>query len=237
MDITLKDFQGPLDLLLHLVSKYQMDIYDVPLIEVIEQYLAYVDTLSAMRLELAGEYMVMASQLTLIKSRRLLPKVVEDSPDELDPERALLEQLEEYRIYKALSQELESLHNERTYYYSKPKQELVYDDIPLNQDKTPIDLFLAFSKVMTQKQEEIRTGRATIVRETYAIEDMIAYLRDAFFQQASYTLEELTQDYSALDAVITIFLAILELVKRQEVIVEQEGFFGAIRLKRREDVI
>ena len=74
MDIKIKDFEGPLDLLLHLVSKYQMDIYEVPLIEVIEQYLAYLTTLQAMRLEVAGEYMLMASQLTLIKSRRLLPK-------------------------------------------------------------------------------------------------------------------------------------------------------------------
>ena len=77
MDIKLKDFEGPLDLLLHLVSKYQMDIYDVPITEVIEQYLAYVSTLKAMRLEVTGEYMVMASQLMLIKSRKLLPKVAE----------------------------------------------------------------------------------------------------------------------------------------------------------------
>ena len=77
MDIKIKDFEGPLDLLLHLVSKYQMDIYEVPLIEVIEQYLAYLTTLQAMRLEVAGEYMLMASQLTLIKSRRLLPKIAE----------------------------------------------------------------------------------------------------------------------------------------------------------------
>ena len=77
MDIKIKDFEGPLDLLLHLVSKYQMDIYEVPLIEVIEQYLAYLATLQAMKLEVAGEYMLMASQLTLIKSRRLLPKIEE----------------------------------------------------------------------------------------------------------------------------------------------------------------
>ena len=86
MDIKLKDFEGPLDLLLHLVSKYQMDIYDVPITEVIEQYLDYISTLQAMRLEVAGEYMVMASQLMLIKSRKLLPKVAEvtDLEDDLD---------------------------------------------------------------------------------------------------------------------------------------------------------
>ena len=97
MDIKLKDFEGPLDLLLHLVSKYQMDIYDVPITEVIEQYLAYISTLQAMRLEVAGEYMVMASQLMLIKSRKLLPKVAEVSDLEDDLEQDLLSQIEEYR--------------------------------------------------------------------------------------------------------------------------------------------
>ena len=86
MDIKIKDFEGPLDLLLHLVSKYQMDIYEVPLIEVIEQYLAYLATLQAMKLEVAGEYMLMASQLTLIKSRRLLPKVAEEMDEAEDLE-------------------------------------------------------------------------------------------------------------------------------------------------------
>ena len=102
MDIKLKDFEGPLDLLLHLVSKYQMDIYDVPITEVIEQYLAYISTLQAMRLEVAGEYMVMASQLMLIKSRKLLPKVAEVTDLEDDLEQDLLSQIEEYRKFKLL---------------------------------------------------------------------------------------------------------------------------------------
>ena len=106
MDIKLKDFEGPLDLLLHLVSKYQMDIYDVPITEVIEQYLAYVSTLQAMRLEVTGEYMVMASQLMLIKSRKLLPKVAEVTDLEDDLEQDLLSQIEEYRKFKLLGEHL-----------------------------------------------------------------------------------------------------------------------------------
>lgn len=154
MDIKLKDFEGPLDLLLHLVSKYQVDIYEVPITEVIEQYLAYIATLQAMRLEVAGEYMLMASQLMLIKSRRLLPKVVDETPDEEDPEQALLSQLEEYRKFKAISQKMGEQHDERAQYYSKPKLELVYEDVTLVQDKSTVDLFLAFSKVMAEKQAD-----------------------------------------------------------------------------------
>lgn len=95
MDIKLKDFEGPLDLLLHLVSQYKVDIYEVPIVEVIEQYLNYIETLQVMKLEVAGDYMLMASQLMLIKSRRLLPKVVEHIEEE-DLEQDLLEKIEEY---------------------------------------------------------------------------------------------------------------------------------------------
>ena len=112
MDIKLKDFEGPLDLLLHLVSKYQMDIYDVPITEVIEQYLAYVSTLQAMRLEVTGEYMVMASQLMLIKSRKLLPKVAEVADSEDDLEQDLLSQIEEYRKFNS-GEHLEAKHQDR----------------------------------------------------------------------------------------------------------------------------
>ncbi len=145
MDIKLKDFEGPLDLLLHLVSKYQMDIYDVPITEVIEQYLAYVSTLQAMRLEVTGEYMVMASQLMLIKSRKLLPKVAEVTDLEDDLEQDLLSQIEEYRKFKLLGEHLEAKHQERAQYYSKAPTELIYEDAELVHDKTTIDLFLAFS--------------------------------------------------------------------------------------------
>ena len=100
-------------MLLHLVSKYQMDIYDVPITEVIEQYLAYVSTLQAMRLEVTGEYMVMASQLMLIKSRKLLPKVAEVTDLEDDLEQDLLSQIEEYRKFKLLGEHLEAKHKER----------------------------------------------------------------------------------------------------------------------------
>lgn len=113
MDIKVKDFEGPLDLLLHLVSKYKVDIYEVPIVEVIEQYLAYVETLQAMKLEVAGEYMLMASQLMLIKSRRLLPKIVEEPQDDDNLEQDLLDKIEEYSRFKALSQELAEQHNRR----------------------------------------------------------------------------------------------------------------------------
>ncbi|HFH9837503.1 TPA: segregation/condensation protein A [Streptococcus suis] len=235
MDIKLKDFQGPLDLLLHLVSKYQMDIYEVPITEVIEQYLAYIATLQAMRLEVAGEYMVMASQLMLIKSRRLLPKVVEQEVEEEDPEQMLLDQLEEYRKFKLISEKLGKQHNERAQFFSKPKLDLVYEDITLAQDKTTIDIFLAFSKVMAEKQASLRQSHTTIARDEYKIEDMMDYVRSQFSDANRLELGHIFKESRDMNEVITIFLATLELVKVHEVEVEQKENFGSIYLVRREN--
>ncbi len=235
MDIKLKDFEGPLDLLLHLVSKYQMDIYEVPITEVIEQYLAYIATLQAMRLEIAGDYMLMASQLTLIKSRRLIPKVVEEVVDEEDPEQALLDQLEEYRKFKLLSEKVKEQHNERAQYYSKPKIELISDEVTLVQDKTAVDIFLAFSKVMAEKQEEFRQSHTTIARDEYKIEDMMDAVRSQMADKSRMPLRDLFAQSRDLNEVITIFLATLELVKVQEIVVEQSQTFGDITLVRRQD--
>ena len=235
MDIKFKDFEGPLDLLLHLVSKYQMDIYEVPLIEVIEQYLAYLATLKALKLEVAGEYMLMASQLTLIKSRRLLPKVAEELEEAEDLEQDLLSQLEEYRTYKQLGELMASQHEERALYYSKPKLELVYDDMELLHDRTTVDLFVAFSKLLTKKKEEFRQNHTTIVKDEYKIEDLMDQLRQQLKNQSQILLQDLFNKAANLQEVITLFLATLELIKIQEVTVVQDTAFGEIYVNRMED--
>lgn len=230
MDIKLKDFEGPLDLLLHLVSKYEMDIYDVPIVEVIEQYLAYISTLQAMRLEVAGEYMVMASQLMLIKSRKLLPKVVEETPLEEDPEQELLSQLEEYQRYKELSKELAAQHEVRAQYFSKLKQELIYEDAQLSHDKTTLDLYLAFSKVMATKQEEIKNSHTTIERDDYKIEDMMELVATRLTGHKSVELGQIFSEAQSMNEVITIFLAALELIKVGRVRAQQTENFGQVTL-------
>ena len=235
MDIKLKDFEGPLDLLLHLVSKYQMDIYDVPITEVIEQYLAYISTLQAMRLEVAGEYMVMASQLMLIKSRKLLPKVAEVTDLEDDLEQDLLSQIEEYRKFKLLGEQLEVKHQERAQYYSKAPTELIYEDAELVHDKTTIDLFLAFSTLLTKKKEEFSKSHTTILRDEYKIEDMMVIVREALVESQQLCLQDLFKETKDLQEVITLFLATLELIKTQEILLIQKESFGDIYLMKKKD--
>lgn len=235
MDIKLKDFEGPLDLLLHLVSKYQMDIYDVPITEVIEQYLAYISTLQAMRLEVAGEYMVMASQLMLIKSRKLLPKVAEVTDLEDDLEQDLLSQIEEYRKFKLLGEQLEVKHQERAQYYSKAPTELIYEDAELVHDKTTIDLFLTFSNLLAKKKEEFSQSHTTILRDEYKIEDMMVIVREALVEGQQLRLQDLFKETKDLQEVITLFLATLELIKTQEILLIQKESFGDIYLMKKKD--
>ena len=235
MDIKLKDFEGPLDLLLHLVSKYQMDIYDVPITEVIEQYLAYISTLQAMRLEVAGEYMVMASQLMLIKSRKLLPKVAEVTDLEDDLEQDLLSQIEEYRKFKLLGEQLEVKHQERAQYYSKAPTELIYEDAELVHDKTTIDLFLAFSNLLSKKKEEFSKSHTTILRDEYKIEDMMVIVREALVEGQQLRLQDLFKETKDLQEVITLFLATLELIKTQEILLIQKESFGDIYLMKKNE--
>ncbi|VSJ98987.1 segregation and condensation protein A [Streptococcus pneumoniae] len=231
MDIKLKDFEGPLDLLLHLVSKYQMDIYDVPITEVIEQYLAYVSTLQAMRLEVTGEYMVMASQLMLIKSRKLLPKVAEVTDLGDDLEQDLLSQIEEYRKFKLL----EAKHQERAQYYSKAPTELIYEDAELVHDKTTIDLFLAFSNILAKKKEEFAQNHTTILRDEYKIEDMMIIVKESLIGRDQLRLQDLFKEAQNVQEVITLFLATLELIKTQELILVQEESFGDIYLMEKKE--
>ena len=235
MDIKLKDFEGPLDLLLHLVSKYQMDIYDVPITEVIEQYLAYISTLQAMRLEVAGEYMVMASQLMLIKSRELLPKVAEVTDLEDDLEQDLLSQIEEYRKFKLLGERLEVKHQERAQYYSKAPTELIYEDAELVHDKTTIDLFLAISNLLSKKKEEFSQNHTTILRDEYKIEDMMVIVREALVEGEQLCLQDLFKETKDLQEVITLFLATLELIKTQEILLIQKESFGDIYLLKKNE--
>lgn len=232
MDIKIKDFEGPLDLLLHLVSRYQMDIYDVPITEVIEQYLAYIATLQTMRLEIAGDYMVMASQLMLIKSRKLLPTMVIDEPDLEDPEQVLLEQLEEYRKFKALSQGLASQHEVRARHFSKSRLDLVYDDVELARDKNAVDIYLAFSQIMTAKQASFRENHTTIAADEYKIEDMMTYVENHMPVARAVLLDTLFDEVGSMNELVTLFLAVLELIKIQTITISQAENFGPIYLRK-----
>ena len=232
IQIKIKDFEGPLDLLLHLVSQYQMDIFQVPLVPVIEQYLAYLKNAQTLELEIAGEYMVMASQLMLIKSRRLLPAVKEDfEEDTAQLEYDILSQIDEYRKYKALSEDLAQLHNERSHFYSKSKTEIIGEDAVLTKDKTAIDLFLAFSQVLEMHKQRAEDQNTTVEIEQYSIADKILELTQKFQDQKAWKFTDLFEEKAGKTELLTTFLAMLELIKNQQLTFRQDQVFGEIWLE------
>ena len=174
---------------------------------------------------------LIGSQLMLIKSRKLLPKVVEAEPEENDPEQELLTQIEEYRHFKAISEDMSVQHEERAKFYSKPKQELIFEDAVLAHDKTIMDLFLAFSHVMAEKQKELKNNNTVIERDDYRIEDMMAIIVERLSATKQLVLTTVFRECQTLPEMISIFLATLELIKVHEIEVEQEENFGDIILR------
>lgn len=235
INIKIQDFEGPLDLLLHLVNQYKVDIYEVPLVDVITQYLSYLDMMKDHALDLASEYLVIASQLVLIKSRRLLPTVSESFEEEtIDLEQEILTQIDEYRKYKALSLQLADKHSERSHFYSKAKTEILAENVTLLADKDALDLYFAFSTLIQRKKAEFQDNHNTINSDEFSVEDKLKEILTVFETTSSCGFSSLFHASNSLDEIVTTFLAMLELIKNQLLFFHQTAAFDEIMLTRTE---
>ncbi|CAI8789439.1 MULTISPECIES: segregation/condensation protein A [Bacillus] len=233
-------FEGPLDLLLHLIHRYEIDIYNIPVAEITEQYLSYIHTMKDLQLDVASEYLVMAATLLQIKSKMLLPKQEEDVPDNGedfidDPRQELMERLIEYKKYKQVAAELKEREQERAQLYTRPPIDFTSfqqeEETSLPLDITLYDMLAAFQKLMRRKKPK-RPVTTRIARQEIPIEqrmsDILQQLETAEGRQSFY---DLFVDEEREVMVVT-FLAILELMKNQQIIIEQEHNFDEIFLTR-----
>ena len=235
--IKLDVFEGPLDLLLHLIRSLEIDIYDIPIADVTEQYMNYIHAMKTLELEVAGEYLVMAATLMAIKSQMLLPKqeLEEDYDDEYeeDPRDALVAQLLEYRKYKYAADRLSEKAEERSQYYTKDPMDMdeyqeVEQELAKNQLNT-IDLFLAFHK-MLEKKKKRQVIETTIRADESSIEEKMNYSeRELLTVNAGKTFDSFFTTYSRPEIVVT-FMALLELMKNGKIRVEQTGNYETILL-------
>ncbi|MFW8051805.1 segregation/condensation protein A [Vagococcus fluvialis] len=244
LNVKLDIFEGPLDLLLHLIKTLEIDIYDIPIAEITEQYMFYIRSMKELDLELAGEYIVMAATLMAIKSKTLLPvtEVSYDESDyleEVDPREELVAQLLEYRKFKYAAGVLKEKEIERGKYYTKEAVNLdEYKETvePLAPNEvTTIDLFLAFSDVLN-RQKELEPMETSIVAEEFSIEDKINEITSRIFRlnaKEGLTFESLFFVYSR-NEIVTTFMAVLELVKSGVVIAKQKQVSEPIVLYKRE---
>lgn len=238
INVKLDVFEGPLDLLLHLIQKLEIDIYDIPIAAITEQYMQYIHAMQTLELEVAGDYLVMAATLMAIKSKMLLPKqefVAEEDAYEEDPREVLVSQLLEYHKFKYAAEILSDKAKERSDYFTKEPMDVdeYKEDSPLlpaNQLNT-IDLFLAFHN-MLEKKKKRQVIETTITSDETTIEDKMSVIKIGLANLKPHegkNLADFLQNYTKSE-VVTTFLALLELMKNGSVAIVQSENYGEITL-------
>lgn len=223
MDIHLNIFEGPLDLLLYLIKKNNLDIYDIPVSEITEEYLKYLDVMKELNLDIAGEFLVMASTLMQIKAKSLMPKKPEDGEEGQDPREGLVRMLEEYQKYKAAS----ALLSER---FNKYK-DVFYRGSPVfqAQDKH-LDVEMVYLIDAVKKAFERVALRREIEAEDVPIESRIEKILKVLSEKKWILLDDIFKEETKIRGVITCFLALLELVKLNKITVTQDDSFSEVKI-------
>lgn len=225
-------FEGPLDLLLHLINDYEIDIYDVPMAEIADQYNDYIQTMQKLELNIASEYLVMAATLLAIKSQMLLPKQTVDTVDEYeeDPREELIQRLIEYRKYKTGAGYLEKLEDDRnTVYMRAPTifNESFYKPDIQKGRQSVYDLLHAFDRMLMRKQWE-NPRDATVTKIEIPIEQrMTEVLRIVQNEKAGVLFDDLFVNKSRSYIVVT-FIAVLELMKNNLIDCQQKENFAEL---------
>ena len=219
-------FEGPLDLLLHLIKEARVDIHEVKISEITEQYLHYIQAMESMHLEIASEYLVMAANLMLIKSKKLLPKeeVDIDHEYEEDSEKALMLRLIEYQMYKDSLDDFRRLEEVRGQFYTKPAidfSDYIDDYIKLGVNYDISELVLAFERLL--RRQKLETPIPTrIVVEKVTVNERISEIINLLTFRMRVKFSELFERYDKEYIVVT-FLAVLEMAKSGNIILLQEG--------------
>ena len=230
------DFEGPLDLLLHLIKKSKMEIFDVKISEITKEYLNFINEMNEMNLDIASEYLVMAAELIEMKSRKLLPnKNDEEDTEELeeDPEEELKRRLIEYKKYKESTDVFRGLENKRSSYYTKAPEILKnYSDQTMVNDGSVgvMDLLEAFKKLL-EREEYHKPMNTKIARKELSVKERVAKIRDILKEKKRLNFIELFDDFSKPYVVVT-FLSVLEMAKNREITLKQDNNFSDIYLER-----
>ena len=231
--VKLEIFEGPMDLLLHLIKKHELDIYDIPIAPITQQYLEYIDLMKSLDMEVAGEFLVMAATLTHIKSRMLLPpaETPDGDDDGTDPRAELIRRLLEYKRFKDAAASLEQREHDRSLVFTRETEavpDLPPDDQPLLFDFHLFDLLAALKDVLARTPD----ADFEITPEAVSITDKISYILTRLESVDSMLFADLFEKDTTRAHVIATFMALLELMRNRVVRAVQIEQFGAIRLMR-----
>lgn len=235
--VTIDNFDGPLDLLLHLIKKSDIDIYDISIEEITKQYLEYIQAMKEMNLDVASEYLVMASELMEIKSMMLLPKPeIQQDEFEEDPKEKLIKRLIEYKRYKEITSEFKDLEEERKKEFTKPSSDLT----PFKKEDAEFDigdieledLINAFNKFLERKELD-KPLNTKITKKEYSVKQRCSEIKNILRKKKKVEFEELFEEMNK-GYIVATFLSILDLAKKQDLIITQEDNFNKIYLCAKE---
>lgn len=228
-EVSLEQFEGPLDLLLHLIKESNIDIYDINIEDIAKQYLDYIQKVEELNLSIASEYLVMAAELIEMKSRLLLPKKETDNDeDEVDDRDSLINRLIEYQKYKDITGKFKNLEKERTYIHTKnPSRIEIENKVILDDNKMDVNLLIeAFQKYLERKKDE-KPLNTTVTKKEISVHDRCIKIRNILKEKNKVTFDELFDTINIPYVVVT-FLSILEMVKKEEIELIQQNNFDNI---------
>lgn len=247
LEFKLEKFEGPLDLLLHLIEKNKVDIYDIPIAEITDQYMEYVGKMQEEDLDVMSEFLVMAATLLDIKCRMLLPKEVNEEGEEEDPRAELVQKLLEYKMYKYMSQELRDLSQtaSRAVYRKKDLPKEVRNYVPpVNYEELIGDVTLAklsdiFHETMRRQKyrvDPVRSKFGKIEKENVDLTAKELYIKAYLNEHRDTDFRSLLEEQESRDEVIVAFLVVLELMKTGNIEIRQEELFGEITIHVVKDI-
>ena len=227
----INEFEGPLDLLLHLIKESEMDIMDIEIVKLTDQYLDYITSMESMNLSIASEYLVVASDLMYLKSKILLPgmKDEEESEEFIETKENLINRLIEYKKYKEVTDNFKVLEEKRSNFYTKtPSSMKPYKSglINLNDDVTVEDLVNALKRYL-ERQEYSKPVTTKVTNKEISLAERRKSIRNILKQRKKVEFFELFEEFSKPYVVAT-FLSILEMAKEKELIIRQENNFDKI---------
>ncbi|MFH1888676.1 MAG: segregation/condensation protein A [Candidatus Omnitrophota bacterium] len=237
--IKLEIFEGPLDLLLYLVKKDHLNIYDIPIAQVTEQYLKYLDIMRLLNLDIAGEFLVMAATLIQIKSKMLLP--VDESQgqeaEQEDPRAELVKRLLEYEKFKEIAQDLRERETDQRDIFKRPKApepQALQDNQGVYFEASLFDLITAFSSALEGISKEVFYE---VIKDEFTVESKVHDILHMLLVSVSLRLSDLFSKAKNKIEIVVTFLSILELIKMKEIVARQKGPFQDIEIIRNKDNI
>lgn len=242
INIKIDAFEGPLDLLLHLIKKAEVDIYDIPIAEIAEQYIGFLKEMKELDLDIASEFIVMAATLLEIKSQMLLPKkknIEDESSADIDPRQELVEKLVEYKKYKEFAERLKGIEGNNFIFFKEPEEiDDIENDEVLFKNITLDNLMHSFKRIVRTYENKFNK-RGIIPKDIdydeYKIEDKMDDIQRALLKYKKLQFDQFFLHVKDKLEIVVIFLAMLELIKLKAIKVIQYNNFGDIIIEGQEE--